>query len=486
MTNNEILAQLDLGSSVAENDLNLHDYFVPTTALNDFVVDRFDIIRGVKGSGKSAILKVVSQQQGDYIPLNDVVLNVATEHTGEPSFKRAFATLKPETYDEVEIVNAWKTYLINLALDVIDGMPHSAEAGAALHFAEKTGLRYATTSTYKKIWWSLLRMVHIKKFEVGADKISLEFPDSPPEFWTKSEEIVDFPEALRLCVEAFSAHGRRCWLMIDRLDAAFQDQPELEQIALRALIIAYKDFMGHPELRLKLFLRTDLFDQIVSTSGFRELTHIQDRTSPPILWDSDKLYQLIVERFAFNESIREKYGFSKEDIDDSETRKLVFQAIFPKQVDPGKRKSETWNWMLSRIRDGLNVQTPRDLHGLVQNAARRQAEILALGTDETGEELISSAALKSGLSQLSTDKIRTTLIAENPTLEIAIRAFEKQKAEHNDTSLADLLGANWRDLAGRLVRIGLLADEGTTWKVPMLYRDGLEITQGAAFNKEDE
>ncbi|RYF57264.1 MAG: hypothetical protein EOO27_16060 [Comamonadaceae bacterium] len=90
MKNSQILARLDIGKSVAENDQNLGSYFVPTVALEDFVMDRYDLIRGVKGSGKSALLKVVVSRQAEHPELQDVLLYTATEHAGEPSFKRAF------------------------------------------------------------------------------------------------------------------------------------------------------------------------------------------------------------------------------------------------------------------------------------------------------------------------------------------------------------------------------------------------------------
>ena len=486
MNNNDILARLDLGSSVAENDENLAKYFIPTVALQDLLADRYDLIRGVKGSGKSAILRVISSRKDDYPSLTDVRFHIATEHTGEPGFKRAFGTLREGQYNESSLVDAWKTYLINLALDVIEDLPDCGEVKNAISYAERNGLRFRTTNPFKKMWWSLLRVLHIKSFTVGTDSIAAEFPDEPPAIWTNNEEsVIDFAEMLRLCVTAFAKTNVRCWLLIDRLDAAFQDNPNLETIALRALIVAYKDFMGHPELRIKLLFRTDLFDQVVTNTGFRELTHVQDRTSPPISWDADRLLHMIMERFAFNESIREKYGFTKESIQDREMRELLFLSIFPNQVDVGKRKPNTWNWMLSRIRDGNSVRTPRDLHMLIQNAARRQSEILSLGGSENAEELISSSAIKTGLAQLSSDKLQTTLIAENPDLANDILAFIKQKAEHNEESLNLLLGSDWRQITARLVRIGLLEEVANAWKVPLLYRDGLEVIQGAAFDREE-
>lgn len=332
--------------------------------------------------------------------------------------------------------------------------------------------------------------LHIKKIGVDLEGgFEAEFPDAPPEIWTNVRKPLDFPELLRLCDAALAAAGKRCWLLVDRLDAAFQADPELEKLALRSLIVAYKDLMGRERIRPKLFFRTDLFD-LVAGSGFRELTHVQDRTSPPIAWDADKLLHMIIERFVFNEAIRKEFHVTRDDVQDPETREALFYYLFPNQVDVGPRKPDTWSWMQSRIRDGNSIRTPRDLHGLVKNSAIKEREFLAIGQGLDSETLIGAAALREGLAQLSTDKVKTTLIAENPDLEAAITAFKGQKAEQNGETLIRLLGASWETIVDRLARIGFLEKTGSSWKVPLLYRDGLDIVQGAAFpkkpSKEDE
>jgi hypothetical protein len=482
MKNSEILAHLDLGKSVAENDQNLASYFVPTVAVVDFVNDRYDLIRGVKGSGKSALLRVISGSQGNYPELKDVLLHVATEHNGEPSFKRAFDQIKKESYTEAELVSAWKTYLLNLVLDVL-ASNETADSRAAVAYAEKVGIRFTTTSNYKKIVWSLLRYLHVEKFSISLEGLQAEFPDAPPAIWTESQVSVDFPEALRLCAAALKAQGKRCWVLVDRLDAAFQDEPTLEQAALKSLLIAYKDFMGYEEVRLKLFLRTDLFDLVTKSGGFRELTHVLDRTSPPMAWDSDQLLAMIMQRFIFNEPIRKKYGIDQDDMRDHELRQAGFFSIFTDQIELGLKRSDSWTWIFNRIRDGNGVRTPRDLHTLVTNAARKESELLSVGGDETSEALISPVSVRAGLDQMSTDKVRTALIAENPGLEIAIRSFQRGKAEHNGESLAEILGKDWAKIVEDLNRIGFIERVGESWKIPALYRSGLEITQGAAFDK---
>jgi hypothetical protein len=246
--------------------------------------------------------------------------------------------------------------------------------------------------------------------------------------------------------------------------------------------MAYKDFIGQTALRPKLFFRTDLFE-VVSATGFRELTHVRDRTSPPIRWNQDHLLRMILERFAFNPDVRQVYRFTKESIQDPGERKEAYFRLFPKQIDAGSRRPDSWTWICGRIRDGNNIQTPRDLHALVKYAVDDQRERLSLGDDTATPELILSSSIKVGLARLSTDKVTGTLLAENPDVAAPIRAFRKQKAEQNAESLENLLGSEWGAQAERLVKIGLLEKIGTSWKVPFLYRDGLEITQGAAFSK---
>lgn len=485
VTKSSILERLNLGSSVAENDENLESYFIPTIALDDFLGDRFDLVRGAKGSGKSAILRMVSRVGDAYPQMRDVIAVVATEHTGEPAFKRAFEPLLLDQVSDAALTNAWKTYIINLALDAVEKLPDSTERSAAIASAEASALRYRTPSSFKKIWWSILRMLHIKSVDVGPESITAEFPDAPPDFWTKSDAVVDFPEVLRSIVVALEHANRRCWVLMDRLDAAFQDNMELERRALRSLLVAYKDFMGHRALRIKLFFRTDLYDTVIHGAGFRELTHVADRASPPISWDPDKLLHLLMQRFAFNTSVCERYGFSKADVEDPDVRSLAFFSIFPEQIDVGKRKGDSWTWMCSRIRDGNSIRTPRDLLGLVVNSAQKEREQLALGRGDELAELITAPAVKLGLAALSEDKVRTTLIAENPDLEEAIRSFRGQKAEQNAETVQRILGSDWSRLVDQLVRIGFLEKLAGSWKVPMLYRDGLEMIQGAAFPKRE-
>src|SRR6516164_3955188 len=54
----ELLAGLDLGSTVAESDNLLESARVETSVFDDLLADRVDLILGTKGSGKTALYRI--------------------------------------------------------------------------------------------------------------------------------------------------------------------------------------------------------------------------------------------------------------------------------------------------------------------------------------------------------------------------------------------------------------------------------------------
>ena len=78
------------------------------------------------------------------------------------------------------------------------------------------------------------------------------------------------------------------------------------------------------------------------------------------------------------------------------------------------------------------------------------------------------------------------MLAEaGPLLSTMIQKFRRAKAEQNIDSLGGVLGLATPDevmiAIRQLVQIGFLEEVKNSWKVPMLYRDGLDVTQGKAF-----
>jgi hypothetical protein len=54
----EVLRELELGSSVAEHDEALEQYFIETDVFGTLVADRCDTVAGDKGTGKTALYRI--------------------------------------------------------------------------------------------------------------------------------------------------------------------------------------------------------------------------------------------------------------------------------------------------------------------------------------------------------------------------------------------------------------------------------------------
>lgn len=89
-----------------------------------------------------------------------------------------------------------------------------------------------------------------------------------------------------------------------------------------------------------------------------------------------------------------------------------------------------------------------------------------------------------GFDELSKRKRDTYLKAEFPHFWPHISLLVGGKSEYTEPAIKTLLGKEYRTIVDNLVGIGLLkrsAKNGqTTFKVPQLYRKGLELTQGLA------
>jgi hypothetical protein len=278
--------------------------------------------------------------------------------------------------------------------------------------------------------------------------------------------------------------GQSLWLALDRLDEAFAGQPQAEVPALRALFRTYLDLLPFDNMKLKLFVRKDLFRRIIA-GGFVNLTHVNARRVE-ITWDEDSLRHLFYKRVLENESFMQTV-FPNREVRDPEQ---VFYGLFPQKVDPGNRKPRTWTWIMGRIRDGNDIKPPRNLIDLVQKAqdVQLRREEREAGEFQVGTPLITSDAIKGGLRALSKQRVEDTLLAEAGPYAELIERFRGAKAEHNLSTLGSLLKLENEELKETvqvLRDIGFLESVGNNYKIPMLYRDGLEVTQGKAFSSEE-
>jgi hypothetical protein len=141
--------------------------------------------------------------------------------------------------------------------------------------------------------------------------------------------------------------------------------------------------------------------------------------------------------------------------------------------------------MMRRIRDGNDVKPPRNLIDFVQLSQDAQLKQEDIRNRSLGAlPLLEPGALREGLSQLSVRRVDDTIFAEAGHAVELIEKFRGGKAEHNIDSLASLFGVSIeqaKNVVTPLVAIGFLEVIKDSFKVPSIFREGMKITQGKAF-----
>lgn len=484
-----LLQGLNLGRSVAEFDEDLERYFVATSTFHELINDRVDIIAGDKGTGKTAIYRFIQNKHIDYPELNDVDIVAAFNPTGNPVFQ---ALTERDTLSEQQYTLLWKSYILGLIGNWLIKTQPFYENSLLDQMLKGLGLRTPNLTPQGMFRKIISKIPNFFSWDSAQAEFTINdsgLPVITPKVnFTKQEDVTNkkYPgisaeDAFVVLNDALQDLGSRVWVAFDRLDEAFSGFPEMEVSALRALLRTYLDLAEFDNIKLKLFLRRDLFRR-VTAGGFVNLTHINAKKLE-IVWDEEDLLNLLCRRIRQNDTFTKELKLTgKSDLE-------VFDRLFPDQVDFGSRRPKTWVWIMRRIRDGNDVKPPRNLIDLIklsQQAQSRKEDRISREVHD-GEPIFESESLQRGLSKLSDSRVNDTLMAEAGIYANDIALFRDGKAEHNLISLLEVFNVSINDVKSRakpLLDLGFLEEIKGAYKIPALYREGMSITQGKAFSDE--
>jgi len=337
----DVLSSIDLGSSVAEHDNLLEDVRVETSAFADLLNDHVDLIPGTKGSGKSALYRIFVDFLPEYLLKHKkVVIAHGVQRAGDEVFhvyKDEF-----ETMDENHFVDFWCIYLVSLAHErfvknhtyskYLEGheqavltFKQACKAARIPEFDKPKPLREVLEWVLAVLRsWTPLRYRppgNQGAFELlpfGKAQESPAQPDSTP----GSPVLPNYVAAIRDSLEnLLNLAGLSIWLMIDRLDEVFPRRSETETRALRGLLRTLRVFESK-QLRVKVFLRDDILDQIVAGGkGFTALTHVTARKADTLKWSEEQILTMIVKRLFASQRV------------------LDYLTLDPKQAYAGRREA---------------------------------------------------------------------------------------------------------------------------------------------------
>jgi hypothetical protein len=176
---------------------------------------------------------------------------------------------------------------------------------------------------------------------------------------------------------------------------------------------------------------------------------------------------------------------SKQEVKEQEK---FFYRMCPGQVDVGLKKPNTIDWLLTRTRDGTTTNAPRELVHLLNSLREAQVRRLEVGEpDPEGEQLFDRPSFKEALPEVSKVRLEQTFYAEYPAQKEWLEKLRGEKTMHTPDTLAAIWSISpevAKTRANELAAAGFFEARGDRqspeYWVPFLYRDALDMIQGAA------
>jgi len=497
----DLLESLAFGSSVAEEETkNLQHYFVDTRFWRNLNNDKYDIVLGAKGSGKSALyLNLINKR--DEFAERGITIVEAENPRGDTVFALLNSATRTEKYEnpnkealiQDDIIDFWKLYFLTVITAKLRSTGFEGKRFRVIEsLFESTGLlpkTFSLTGVFNNVLHFLRQVVSLQFFQpemevnpaTGAftvkGKISFEkysAKDHPDGYST----LDDLLEKLNLDL---AEANQMVWILLDRLDVAFVDDKELERRALKALFMTYNSLKKYEQLRCKIFLRDDIMMKI-TYDGLREASHLTRMIN--LVIDETILFNILIKRLLNNPALVQLHKVSIEEcLADIEKQKQLFNLVFPEKVMEFGEEMTTFKWIVDRISDGNNAFTPRELIHFLNQSKEQQIELLEMGNKAPEGKVFTINALKRAIREVSKTKFELTLIAENPDLIDNFKKFRSAKSivvvDWMKAMLKDRDGKTVEDvdlLANTLSDIGFLTRiNEKEWRVPYLYQYALGI-----------
>ena len=496
MRKRDLLEHLTIGRRVAEEESDeLASYFVETNQWRKMLAGDVDIVFGPKGSGKSAIYATLLDRSRQLLD-KKVVLVSAENPRGAPAFRDLVAN---PPASEAEFVSLWKLFALSLVGQAL--VKHEVKGEAArqvrstLHDAGLLPGRLVTLRTIVRAAREYARrLMHAEALETTLNVdtltglptgVSARITLAEPSSRQRLAGFVTADDLLELANQALLDAGLTVWILFDRLDIAFAESRKLETRGLRALFKVYLDLMALRAVRLKLFLRTDIW-RAITAAGFREASHITRQMT--LAWGEPSLLNLVVRRLLRNQPLTAAYGVAEPEVLASVDRQReFFDRLVPDQLDT-QADRRTFEWLVDQIRDGTRQAAPRELIHLLSLARDAQLERLERGEAEPpGEPLLSPEALRDALPEVSRARLEQTIFAEYPDSRSFLLALEQQRTDQTSKTLAGIWQVDEDTatvIATGLVELGVFEQRGTrtnpSYWVPFLYQSALGMVQDPA------
>jgi hypothetical protein len=499
----QVLTRLNFGRVDGETDNRFENCFIGTEMLRQVLMPQHSLVVGNKGSGKSAMCRLLCddlQKVRPLLPKNfeEIYCIPAYGLQSEEYLPTGdLLELKPNTVDEFRYF--WLLYLgLKTAYTLVQD-----EKMKSLIAKKKSEKLQKSFAILQQILTDVGLIERSGLF--GKMKKSLGMRNRPSSHSREDSNgksiSLNFKEKTGLSIMALMENVEvllqetNClaWIMLDKLDLLFVEDIEKLRSAITGLIQLLVQYGSQfKNIHFKIFLRNDIFRQLHIVNKSHLVSY-----STEMRWRGPLLLKLLVARAVVDPFVREyceevcgeKSDVSSIILGSDDFVKKIFFTIFEPAMTNGASTDNappTDEWILKRLMDGMGNSFPRELIHLGNKAVERQREIDRLEGDHTSTHLISPRALREAFEEISTYRCDTYLYSEFPHLKNHFDVFRGSDSTmfHREElyMLFQPLSPNGDEAIRALYDTGLLTplgknlDSSKKFRVPLLYKIGLGMT----------
>lgn len=427
------------------------------------------IITGSKGSGKTALFKVLSceryaREMAEYIgiPANEIShttwlagLDAAKEFPDKANFRGIGRTQNTEFYAVY-----WKI----LALRALKGIIKQYGIGCCEYFGDILSCKYSQIVTY------------IRKYSNMNEELSELLAEINQRLEEDGKTVIIIYDSLDFCIDKEYRGG-----LISELIGFWAEG-----------ILRYKN------LRAKIFLRNDIYKNEILLTDKIKLNNYRSN----IEWTYDYLLAMLWKRMMESsmelrnlmEKVLEREGYSLAESGlvgimprpGEEINKIILNSLVGEKMGKGK-KAYTYNWIFYRLADTNDKIVPRSIIKMFSVAARYEMDEMVNGGRE-GARILSPRSLENSVREVSEDRITDMMeeYAEYRRIFLDLKNYCGIFPTDEETLYAALTkcGIKEENLAmvtGHLIDIGILREyqkkkaDPVRYHIPDIYLKGMEL-----------
>jgi energy-coupling factor transporter ATP-binding protein EcfA2 len=316
------LNELELGAPAAERDYALKDYFYESPSFLNLKADRKTVLLGNRGSGKSAIFKIL----GDFHKSKgSAVIQLNPEDYSYEILTRIMVAESAGSYGKQGAYSAaWKFQLLVAAMKELNkdyGKGGSAPA-KLIHEFLRDNFKGEQTSPLDVLISYLKRMEGLKIGPVEATVKVRALQDL-----YKLEPIMKMVPALNeLC------RSRKVVIFVDELDKGWDSSEDAKNFVSGLFQAALWVNRTFPAFRVLISLRKELYDDIPSL--YEDAQKVSDLIEV-IEWDERGLLDMIAKRIGYNLAATRELGSSER-----------WDCVFAETLE--YRKTKSFNYIVDR------------------------------------------------------------------------------------------------------------------------------------------